>query len=54
MEGVEGLLVKMNLSSKERKCIKFGTEMGSSGGDRPPQVVAKLFSESVVLSEAIE
>lgn len=54
MEGVEGLMKKLQLSSDERKSIKFGVEMGSGGSDRPPQAAAKLFSERSVRSDVIE
>jgi len=44
MEGVEGLMKKLQLSSEERRSIKFGVKTEGGGSDRPPQAVAKLFS----------
>lgn len=58
MEGVEGLLKKLQLSSEEKKSIKIGAEMrgvGGEGSDRNrPQAVAKLLSERAVRAEVIE
>jgi hypothetical protein len=54
MEGVEGLMKKLQLSSEETRSIKFGVETEGGGSDRPPQAVAKLFSERSVRPEAIE
>jgi hypothetical protein len=45
VEGVEGMLKKLQLSSEEKWSIKIGAESSSGEGDRPPQVVAKLFTE---------
>lgn len=54
MEGVEGMVRKLQLSSEEKKSIKFGAEMESGGNDLPSQAVAKLLSERGVRSEVIE
>lgn len=54
MQGVEGMLKKLQLLTDERKSVKVGAVTGDVGNDRPPQVVAKLFSEKVVRPEALE
>jgi hypothetical protein len=55
MEGVEGMLKKLQLSSEEKRSIKIRVEFESGGGDdRPPQAVAKLFTERSVRAQVIE
>ena len=54
MEGVEGMLKKLQLSSEEKRSIKFEAEAGSGENDRPPQAVAKLFSERNIRPDVIE
>ena len=45
MEGVEGMMKKLQLSSEERRSIKIGKQPGSQENSRPSQAVAKLFSD---------
>ena len=54
MEGVEGMLKKLQLSSEEKRSIKFEAEAGSGENDLPPQAVAKLFSERNICRDVIE
>ncbi|CAD6336404.1 unnamed protein product [Miscanthus lutarioriparius] len=48
------MLKKLQLSSEEKRSIKFEAEAGSGENDRPPQAVAKLFSERNVCPDVIE
>lgn len=54
MEGVEGMMKKLQLSKEEKRSIKIGSEMEARGSNRPIQVVAKLFSEKGVRSDVLE
>jgi hypothetical protein len=54
MEGVEGMLKKLQLSSEEKRSIKIGAKSASGESDRPPQAIAKLFTERSVRAEVIE
>ena len=53
MEGVEGMLKKLQLLS-EKRSIKFEAEARSRENDRPPQAIAKLFSERNICRDVIE
>lgn len=53
MEGVEGMMKKLQLS-KEEKIIKIGSEAMDGGKERLPQAVVKLLSEKGVRVEVIE
>lgn len=54
MEGVEGMMKKLQLSKEEKKIIKFDAGFDVGGKERPPQAMAKLLSERVVRPEVIE
>ncbi|CAD6228992.1 unnamed protein product [Miscanthus lutarioriparius] len=54
MEGVEGLMKNLKLSSEEKRSIKIRAESRSEEKDRPPQAVAKLFTERSVRSDVTE
>lgn len=45
MEGVEGLMKKLQLSEEEKKSIRIDPGLGESNGDLPVQAVGKLLSE---------
>lgn len=54
MEGIEGMMKKLQLSKEEKKSLKIASEMEIGGNERPPQAMAKLFSERGVRSDVIE
>lgn len=54
MEGVEGMMEQLQLSSEEKRSIKIGSEKRRGTINRRPQAVAKLFTEKSVGHEVIE
>jgi hypothetical protein len=54
MEGVEGMMKKLQLLKEEKRSIKIGPESVSRGSSQPIQAVAKLFLEKGVRSEVLE
>ncbi|KAG0529526.1 hypothetical protein BDA96_05G106000 [Sorghum bicolor] len=54
MEGVEGMMKKLQLSSEERRSIKIRKQLGSQVNSWPSQAVAKLFSDRNIRSDVIE
>ena len=54
MEGVEGMMKKLQLSSEERRSIKIRKQLGSQVNSWPSQAVAKLFSDRNIRFDVIE
>jgi len=54
MEGVEGLMERLQLSTEEKKAIKIGSATKDGRVSRQPQAVAKLFTEKNVKADVIE
>lgn len=54
MEGVEGLMKKLNLSAAEKKGVRIKGGGGERSGEAPIQAMGKLFSEKLAHPNSLE